>query len=112
MAPGQFVFTQTNYVVGEGDGYAILTVVRTNGHTGLVSVNYATSPGTATSGVKYISTNGVLNFASGETSKSIAVAIIEQDQVVVRGPNFLRRPLQSHPRHLHNSARHRHRQHH
>ena len=41
-----------------------------------VSMNYSTSPNTATAGVDYIPTNGVLVFAPGETNKFIAVAVI------------------------------------
>lgn len=80
-APGQFVFSSPSYVVGEGDGSAIITVVRTNGRSGVVSVAYTTVPGTATPGLKYTSTNGVLTFADGETSKSFAVQILEENQV-------------------------------
>jgi uncharacterized delta-60 repeat protein/uncharacterized repeat protein (TIGR01451 family) len=79
--PGQFIFDQTNYIVSEGAGLVTLNVIRTNGHTGVVTLNYATVPGTALPGIKYVNTNGILTFADGETNKSIAVGIIDENQV-------------------------------
>ena len=79
--PGQFTFAQTNYIVDESAGSVTLNVIRTNGHTGVVTVNYTTVPGTALAGIKYVSTNGVLAFADGETNKTITVGIIQQQQV-------------------------------
>jgi DNA/RNA endonuclease G (NUC1)/PKD repeat protein len=41
-----------------------------------ISVKYSTANGTATAGSDYTATNGILNFAAGETTKTIAVQII------------------------------------
>lgn len=41
-----------------------------------VTVSFATTDGSATAPSDYISTNGVLNFAPGETNKSIIVAVV------------------------------------
>src|SRR5262249_33506902 len=41
--------------------------------TSTVTVNYATSNGTATAGTDYTSASGTLTFAAGETSKTISV---------------------------------------
>ena len=46
-APGQFLFSTNSYTVGEGDTNAYVTILRTNGHTGVVSVHYATTNGSA-----------------------------------------------------------------
>jgi hypothetical protein len=78
-APGQFSFSATNYFVGEGDGNAIVTVVRTNGTSGTVSVTYNTLPGTATPGLNYITTTGTLTFNNGDTSKSFMVPIVDNN---------------------------------
>ena len=48
-----------------------VTVTRTGGATGAVSIDYATADGTAVGGVDYLPTSGTLNFASGETSRTI-----------------------------------------
>ena len=42
-----------------------MTVLRTNGSSGVITVNYTTVPGTALPGIKYATTNGVLSFANG-----------------------------------------------
>jgi hypothetical protein len=61
-APGQLAFASANYSITEGGGVgytnAYITVIRTNGSSGIVSVAFSTHDGTAVSGAKYIATNG------------------------------------------------------
>src|SRR6185312_15070885 len=64
------------YSVDENAGTAAITVSRTGGSDGEVSVEYATSDGTATAGLDYIATNGQLTFADGETTKTISIPIL------------------------------------
>jgi uncharacterized delta-60 repeat protein len=80
-APGTLAFAATNYVYGEGDGLAYLTVLRTNGSSGSVSVSYQTVPGTAQPAVNYTTTSGILTFGDGETSKVITVPLTENNLV-------------------------------
>jgi uncharacterized delta-60 repeat protein/uncharacterized repeat protein (TIGR01451 family) len=95
LAPGQFVFSAPAYSVSEGAGSALITVLRTNGFTGIVSVNIATAPGSAAPGVRYFPTNGVLTFADGQQSRTFAVTIIDDNivngdqdfNVVLSSPN-------------------------
>jgi uncharacterized repeat protein (TIGR01451 family) len=47
----------------------------------VVSVNFATTDGTAVAGSDYIATNGVLNFAPGQTNQPIVVNIIGDTNV-------------------------------
>ncbi len=91
-SPGQFIFTQTNYVVLEADGAVVpITVLRTNGHTGSVTVNFATlslsNAISAVPGVNYAPTNGTLTFADGELSKTIFIPIF-LDPVVKANLSF------------------------
>src|SRR5207237_10208757 len=51
-------------------------VVSVNGRAGSITVNFATSNGTATNGVDYLGTNGILSFGPGEVSKTFTVPIL------------------------------------
>ena len=79
-SPGQLMFSQTNYVVGEADGVLLVTIVRTNGHKGVVSVSFSTLPGSAPPGLKYVATNGILTFDENDLSKSFPVQILQTGQ--------------------------------
>ncbi|MBL8555420.1 MAG: endonuclease/exonuclease/phosphatase family protein [Phenylobacterium sp.] len=63
--------------IAEGDSgttIATFTISRTGG-TEAFSVDYATAPGTATSGADYVGVSGVVNFGVGETSRTVTVTI-------------------------------------
>lgn len=68
-------FTVTSVLVNESDGSVNLDVVRSGNTSDAVSVDYATGNGTALAGSDFTATSGTLNFASGETSKTINVSI-------------------------------------
>ena len=44
-----------------------------------VTVDYRTSPGTATEGADYTATSGIVTFAPGDTAKTISVPIVDDD---------------------------------
>ena len=79
--PGSLQFSNATYSGGEGAGPFTVTVTRTGGTAGTVSVQYATSNGTATgggscgAGIDYVTTSGTLTFLDGETSKTFNVTI-------------------------------------
>lgn len=75
--PGQLQFSSPAYSVQEGDGAATITVTRTNGSDGQVTVCYATSNGTAAAGADYTATSGTLTFNDGETSKTFNIPILD-----------------------------------
>ncbi len=77
-APGRLSFSATNYTVNSTDPNAYVTVMRTNGSVGSVSVNYATVPGTALPGINYNSVSGSLTFGAGETVKTFPVPLVNQ----------------------------------
>ncbi|HMJ90265.1 MAG TPA: Calx-beta domain-containing protein, partial [Candidatus Acidoferrum sp.] len=79
--PGEFTLTVVTNVVNEQDAFVTITVLRTNGSSGIVSVHYALSGGTATPGLDYVATSSSLSFADGETAKSFTVLIFN-DQIV------------------------------
>lgn len=59
-----------------GTTNATYTVTLSESPTASVTVSYATSNGTATSGSDYTSTSGTLTFSAGQTSKTINVPIV------------------------------------
>ncbi|MBV9924143.1 MAG: DUF4214 domain-containing protein [Acidobacteria bacterium] len=77
--PGALEFSAATYTAGENAGSVVISVSRTGGSDGAVSVNYATSNGTATAGANadYIAASGTLNFAQGETTKTFSVTVNE-----------------------------------
>ncbi len=71
-------FSSLTYSVGEGDGSATITVILVNTTSALpVTVNYATTDGTATSGSDYTGVSNTLTFAPGETTQTFTVPILE-----------------------------------
>jgi hypothetical protein len=58
-----------------GTSNMTFTVTLSKAATGAVTVNYATSNGTATAGQDYTAATGTVTFAAGETSKTITVAV-------------------------------------
>ncbi len=75
-------FENSSYSVSEGAGTATIRVLRTGSAAGAVSVNYATSNGTATAGSDYTAASGTLSWIDGETtSKTFTITIIN-DTVV------------------------------
>ena len=77
FAPGELNFAATDFSINESGGFGVITVRRTAGSGGVVSVSYATQPGTATPGSAndYDNVNGIISFVDGESSKSFRIPI-------------------------------------
>ncbi len=75
---GVLQFSSATYTVNEGvlSGKAVIKVTRSGGTASGVTVDYATSDGTATDGSDYIATSGTLTFAAGQTSETFTIPII------------------------------------
>ncbi|PYJ66209.1 MAG: hypothetical protein DME76_17385 [Verrucomicrobia bacterium] len=75
---GVLQFSSATYTVNEGvlSGKAAIKVTRSGGNASGVTVDYATSDGTATDGSDYIATSGTLTFAAGQTSGTFTIPII------------------------------------
>ncbi len=74
---GSLQFSSSTYSVNENGGSATITVSRINGSEGSVTVHYATSNGTATAASDYTAASGTLTFASGVTSQSFSVPVLD-----------------------------------
>lgn len=70
-------FSSATYDVVEGQPFANVTVTRSGNAADTVTVNYATSNGTATAGQDYAATAGTLTFGPGDTSESFMVPITD-----------------------------------
>jgi uncharacterized protein (UPF0548 family) len=73
-APGSLQFSAATFSAAEG-GSATITVTRTGGSDGTVTVQVATSGGNATAGADFIDAAQTLTFADGETSRSFTIPI-------------------------------------
>jgi len=95
--PPTFQLSSIIYTVNEGDGFVTVTVVRTGDVSEAVNVDYATSDsagaqncsvvnGQASSRCDYLSAVGTLKFATGETSKTVSIQIV--DDSYAEGPEI------------------------
>jgi uncharacterized repeat protein (TIGR01451 family) len=76
--PGTLQFNSATSTVNEAAGSAMLTVDRTGGSFGAVSIDYAVTGGTATPGSDFTLAAGTLNWADGDmSSKTILVTNID-----------------------------------
>jgi hypothetical protein len=90
-SPGQLAWSAPTYSVLKNAGSLAVTVTRSGGSDGVVTVNYATSSGaagysssqTAWGGSNYGSVSGKLNFQPGEISKIINIPIYYNSSVSV-----------------------------
>jgi uncharacterized repeat protein (TIGR01451 family)/uncharacterized delta-60 repeat protein len=87
---GTFGFSATNYTVVNTAGSVTITVVRTNGSTGTVTVDYTTYNGfingagtnVATYPTYYTKTTNSLTFFGNQTSATFTVPIVDQSVLV------------------------------
>jgi hypothetical protein len=75
--PGRVQFSASTYTTTETSGSATITVVRTLGTADTASVDYSTSDGSATANEDYTPASGTLFFASGETTKTFTIQILD-----------------------------------
>lgn len=65
--------------VGEAGESTTFDITRSGGTNSTVTVLFATANGTAFAGSDYVSTNGTLTYNPGETFKSVAVSLIDNE---------------------------------
>jgi hypothetical protein len=76
-AGGVLVLGAASYSVGEAGPSVTVNVKRTNGTASGVSVQLATSDGSASAGADYTGVSTTLNFAAGQTSQTVTIPILE-----------------------------------
>jgi Calx-beta domain/Beta-propeller repeat len=78
LNPGTLQLSAATYAAGEGAGNAPITVTRTGGADGAVSVRLTTSNGTATAGADYTAADVVVTFADGDAApKTVNIPILQ-----------------------------------
>ena len=81
-ASGSVQLSSLTYSINENAGTATITVTRTLVNPGAVTVNYATSNGTATAGQDYTATSGTLSWAANDaTAKNFAIPISDDNSL-------------------------------
>ena len=78
---GTIQFDRPVFRVSEGQGPAVITVVRTGDSNRLVSVDFAVEDGTARAPADYLPVRGTLQFLPGETVKTFEVPLVNDSQV-------------------------------
>jgi len=87
VLPDTFQFSTSSVNGTEGCSATIVTVSRLNPGAGTVTVEYATSDGTAVQKSDYEIALGTLTFGPGETSKDISI-LINEDSLVEGNESF------------------------
>ena len=76
---GKLQFSSATFSAPEDFGGVVVTVNRVDGATDAVTVDFATSSGTATPGADYPETTGTLTLNHGETSKSFFISFVKDN---------------------------------
>lgn len=74
--PGTFLWDVDEATIYEFSGNATITVRRSGGSGGTVTIAYTTTSGSAIAGLDFTTSTGVLTFLFGETTKTINVPIL------------------------------------
>lgn len=85
---GELAFDSATYTVAENEGSVDITVVRSNGTDGEVSVNFGNDDGSAQAGQDYTPNAQILSWADGESGPQTVTVTILDDQLVEGPENF------------------------
>lgn len=85
---GVIKFSAASYTAAETAGTVTVTAQRTGGSGGAVSIDYATSDGTALAGTNYTAASGTLNWANGDAADKTFTVTLFSDSVAERSRVF------------------------
>lgn len=80
--PGRVQFSVPSLSVSEAAGTATVTITRTNGSDGAVTVRVESRDGTAVAGADYTAVNTTVTFADGDSTPKTVAVTIANDTVV------------------------------
>ncbi|MDM8561565.1 Calx-beta domain-containing protein [Candidatus Parabeggiatoa sp. HSG14] len=79
-SPGRLQFSTMSYSVNENSGSIMISVIRTGGSDGTISVNYTTVNGSANNGSDYTGNNGRLSWGNGDVAhKTFTINIMDDN---------------------------------
>ena len=81
---GGFSWQSAQVSASESGATVLLTVQRQGTNTEPASLQYFTTPGTAQAGSDFVATNGVLTFATGQTTQTVTIHLL--DDLAFEGP--------------------------
>jgi glucose/arabinose dehydrogenase len=80
--PGEVRLLDSVYSASESDGFINVLILRENGSSGAVSVEYATADSTATAGEDYETRLGMVSWLDGESgAKTVSIPILEDTDI-------------------------------
>ena len=82
---GNLAFSASTWTAAENGGNATITVRRSGGSVGAVSVAYASSNGSAIAGSDYTAVSGTLNWANGDAANKTFAVPITDDSLAEAG---------------------------
>jgi choice-of-anchor B domain-containing protein len=88
QSAGQVCFVGTAASAAENAGTARITLRRNLGFAGAVSIDYATSNGTAAAGADYTATAGTLNWAAGDPGERVINVPLANDSLTEANETF------------------------
>jgi endoglucanase len=86
--PGALGLSGSAYAATQNAGSLVVTVDRSGGTTGTVSVKYSTSDGTAIAGTNYTKTQGTLTWAAGNSAAQTFAVPISASPVLTASKGF------------------------
>jgi hypothetical protein len=78
-APGRIQFSSPTYQQNEDGALAAITLTRTSGLQGVVTVQYATTSGSAQPNVNFTPVSGVATFADGQSTLTINIPVLDDN---------------------------------
>ena len=87
--PGRLRFAVDSQTVSENAGTLVVTVSRVDGSDGAVSVDYATTPGSATAPADFALASGTLSWADGDSADKTFTVTVHDDAIAEGPENFV-----------------------
>ena len=88
LPAGVLQFSAADYSVGEADGNVTITANRAEASHGIVTIDYATTNGTAIAGEDYTATSDTLTWNDGDTTEKSFTVNISNDNIVESDETF------------------------